>query len=592
MIDFKLWYTAVLLIIMTVFLVKEIFETDIVLFSILLLLLAGGVINLDEMFVGFSNHGMLTVALLFVVAAGLQNTGGIEKLEKYLLGKNSSGVSKKLLRFLPIVGSVSAFFNNTPIVAMLIPMIRHWTKKHHMALSKFLIPLSYATILGGLCTLIGTSTNLVIHGLMLNNGMKGWGFFELSPVGIPVAIFGILFIATVGHRLLPDRKEPALSLGENTREFVVVMRVEPIYPHIGKSIEDAGLRHLKGLFLFQVERNSHVISPASPDELIYQGDRLFFTGLPETIMELQKIPGLSVIKDASFDLKNYDSDTTGTFEVVISPNSPLIGKNVRESNFRSVYDAVIIAIHRSGERISRKVGDIVMHAGDTLLIIAKKGFMDRWYHSRDFYLVSRSVEVTSKPHKYLIFSMVVLITMIIAMGTGVIPILAAVAIAAVLLLITRCITPHDARTSIDLKVLLVIACSFGISKGVENSGLANLLAKELIQAVGILGPLGILAGVYFCTNLYTEIITNNAAAAMIFPIAISVAQQAQMDPRPLLLALTIAASASFSTPIGYQTNMMVYGPGGYKFKDFLKIGIPLNISIGILTVAIIYLLYF
>jgi len=309
-------------------------------------------------------------------------------------------------------------------------------------------------------------------------------------------------------------------------------------------------------------------------------------------MEIQRVPGLSLLKDAVFNLKNHDSDDVGTFEVVISSNSPLIGKNVRDSNFRSVYDAVIVAIHRSGERVRQKIGDIVMHAGDTMLIAAKRSFIEHWYNSRDFYLVSRSVEVLSKPRRYFYFSFGVLIAMIVAMASGVVPIVVAVSIAALMLLVSRCISPQDARSSIEWSVLLIIASTFGISRAMGNSGLAQFLAYQLIHVLGSLGPLGLLAGVYFITSFYTEIITNNAAAALVFPITLAMTQQSGIDPRPFMMAITIAASASFATPIGYQTNLMVYGPGGYKFKDFLKIGIPMNIFVGIVTITIISLIYF
>jgi di/tricarboxylate transporter len=346
------------------------------------------------------------------------------------------------------------------------------------------------------------------------------------------------------------------------------------------------------LFLFQIERNQKIIAPVGHDEKIQLGDRLFFTGLPRTIIELQKTPGLTVLKDTTFDLKDYNSDELKAYEAVISPSSPLIGYNVRESNFRGRYNAAILAIHRSGERIQKKIGDIVLHAGDTLLLLARPTFLKDWYNSRDFYLVSESEKVPSKPRWYSVFSLSVLGLMILFMALDILPILASVCIAAVILIISKCITPQEARKSIEWSVLLIIACSFGIAKALDNSGVAYFLADKLILVVGSLGILGILAGVYFMTSLYTEIITNNAAAALLFPIALSSAHQAGVDPRPFLIAVALAGSACFATPLGYQTNLMVYGPGGYKFKDFLTIGIPMNIFIGCVAVALIYLLNF
>ncbi len=591
MFDFEFIYTGTLIIIMTVILIREILEPDITVFSTLILLVVGGIITVEEAFSGFSNQGMLTVGFLFIVASALHRTDILNIIAGRLL-KTGGSLSSKLIRLMLPVSAFSAFFNNTPIVAMFIPVLRQWTRKSDHPVSKFMIPLSYASILGGICTLIGTSTTLVVHGLMIENGMSGFSFFEISRVGVPLALTGLLAVSLIGHRLLPKRKDPLVELGENTREFVVEMKVEPEYTHVGKSIEQAGLRHLKGLYLFQIERDERILPTVGPDEEIKVGDRLFFTGLPATIIELQRTPGLTIIKDPEFDLKNYDSDRLGTFEVVVSENSPLIGKNVRESQFRSRYQAVILAIHRSGERIRKKVGDIVIHSGDTLLIMARRDFAKNWYHSRDFYLVSRAETPPSKPRWYSWLSLAVLTAMIVAMATGFLPILAAVCLASVILIISRCISPEDARKSVDWKVLLIIASAFGISRAMINSGVAGYIATNLITALGAIGPLGLIAGTYFIGSLYTEIITNNAAAALVFPVALAVSQQAGLDPHPFLITLAIAASASFATPIGYQTNLMVYGPGGYRFKDFLRIGIPMNILIGVIAVAIIYLIYF
>ena len=592
MLDFSFWYTIVILVLMTIILVKELFEPEITIFSTLLVLVIGKVINVKEALIGFSNSGMLTVGVLFVVAEALKQTGVLNQFDSVFLGNNQKRISTKLLRFLFPVSSLSAFFNNTPIVAMLIPTIHSWAKKHDFSVSKFLIPLSYAAILGGTCTLIGTSTNLVVHGLMIESGIEGMSFFEITKVGLPIAIIGILIITTVGHRVLPDRKEPMIELGENSREFVVELKVESNYQHLESTVEEAGLRHLKGLFLFQIERDKQILAPIAPDEKILLGDRLFFTGLPATIVELQKTRGLSLIKDTSFDLKNYDSNFLRTFEAVISPSSPLKGINVRESNFRSRYNAVIIAIHRNGERIQKKIGDIVLRAGDTLLILARRDFLNKWYNSKDFNLVSESENIPSKPRQYSYISLTVFIMMILAMAFKIMPIVIATSIAAVILVIARCISRRDAQRSIQWNVLLVIASAFGISKALENSGVAQFLADQLISSVGSLGIMGILTCVYFITSFYTEIITNNAAAALVFPIALATANQAGIDPRPLAIAVAIGASASFATPLGYQTNLMVYGPGGYKFTDFLKIGIPMNIIIGALAIVLIYFWYF
>jgi len=589
--DFAFIYTSLVLILMTVVLVFELLEVDIAIFSSLLLLIIGGVVSPKEAFSGFSNHGMLSIGFLFIVAGALQKTAALDYLGHVVLGEGKN-IEKTLLRFLPGVASISAFFNNTPIVSVLIPTIVNWAKKKNISPSKLLIPLSYAAMLGGLCTLIGTSTNLVVHGLMLEYGMDGFTFFEISKVGIPMAVVGVLLLSFFGHRILPDRKEPLVELGSKTREFVAEMKVGNGFEKIGLSIEEAGLRHLKGLFLFQIEREKKILTSVSPDEKIYLNDRLFFVGMPETIMDLRKIKGLKLLADTVFDPSNYDSEEVSTFEVVISSNSPLIGKCVRESKFRTYYDAVIIAIHRSGDRIKEKIGNIVLKPGDTLLILANRDFINRWYNRKDFFLVSKSASVNSKPKIYSYLSLAVLILMITMMALQVVPVLLAVSTASMILIISGTISPYSARNSVDWKVILVIASAFGIAKGMLNSGVASFLADKIIFLSDSLGPVGLIAMIYFTTSFYTEVITNNAAAALVVPVAVSISGTTGVDPMPLMIAVAIAASASFATPIGYQTNLMVYGPGGYKFKDFLKIGIPMNIIMGIIAITLIYLIYY
>jgi len=589
---FSFYYTSILLVLMTVILIKEWLEVELTLFGILLLLLAAKVITLEEAFAGFSSESMLSVGLLYIVAGALENTGALHNIGHYLLGKERSAVPWKLMRLTVPLTTASAFINNTPLVAMTIPIVRSWAEKNHYALSKFLIPLSYATILGGVCTLIGTSTNLVVQGLLVKNGLPGMSFFEISKVGVPVAIAGVLFICLLGHFLLPDRKEPIVELGEKTREFVIELRVTEEFENVGKTVEDAGLRHLTGLFLFQIERDGKIIAPARPDDRIYVGDRLFFTGLPKTILQLQKTPGMQLIKDSHFDLKQYDSAQIKTYEAVISASSPLVGKNVRDSNFRTQYGAVIIAIHRNGERIQKKIGDVVLHPGDTLLLLADNNFFRQWYHSADFYLISSTEPISSKPRWQARFSLLVLITIVALTVLNVLPLIAAAGFAAILLMVTGCITPVEVKSQIDWRVLIVIACAFGISSAVAKSGIADLLSHAILTCNHYFGIIGALAGIYCITNIYTTFISNNAAAAMLFPVALVTARHLNTDIMPFAVTVAIAASFAFATPIGYQTNLMVYGPGGYKFTDFIRIGLPLQLLVGVLAVILLYVVYF
>lgn len=587
-----MYYTATIIILMSLALVREIVKPPVVVFGALVLLIIGGVITIDEAFAGFSNQGMLTVGMLFVVSAALQASGIFETLIHNLLGDHNTNPVRRYFRLLFPVAGLSAFLNNTPIVASLIPMIKSWAKKHNIPTSKFLIPVSYAAILGGTCTLIGTSTNLIVHGLLLENGLPGFEFFEITRIGLPVALIMVTLLAFASHYLLPDRRDVVTKLGEKTREFVSELKVTAEYPHLGKTVEQAHLRHLPGLFLFQIHRNDEFISPVAPDEKIKQGDRLFFTGLTDTIYDLQKTPGLQVVKDPEFDVRNLDSDKVKTYEAVISTNSPLIGQTVRDSNFRDRYNGVILAIHRSGSRVNKKVGDIVFQPSDTLFILAQKGFDQRWYHSKDFSLVSPSVEIFAKPRWKGNLALILLLVMVIAAATKLVPIILAAAIAAMLMVLFGIINVEEARKSVNWGILLMIACSFGIARGLQNSGLATLIAHNLINLLDFAYPVGIIAGLFVVTSMFTWIITNNAVAALMFPIALSITQALNVDPRPFMLTLALAASTCFATPIGYQTNMMVYSTGGYKFSDFLRIGVLMNLIIGILVTTLVYFWFF
>jgi di/tricarboxylate transporter len=584
--DFAFWYTLFLLILMTVFLVKEWFEPELVLAATLLLLVVGKVVTVREAFSGFSNEGLLSIALLFILAGALYNTGALNQLGQVILGKPGGSLRGKLARLMIPVSISSAFVNNTPIVAVLLPVVRGWTEKYGYSPSKFLIPLSYAAILGGMCTLMGTSTTLIVHGMLIDHGMPGLGFFEISRVGVPVALLGIGYLVALGPRLLPERKHPIVELSESTREFVIELKVTPEYPHVGKTVEEAGLRHLKGLFLFQIEREGKLIAPASPEERLRPGDRLFFTGLPKTILELQRTPGLQLIKDSHFDLKRYDASEIRPYEAVVSPSSPLVGKNVRESNFRARYNAVIIAIHRSGERIRKKIGDIVLQPGDTLLVLADRHFRQRWYNSRDFYLISDSVQVPSKPPRQMWLAVGALLGTVLLAAFQILPLLAAAGLAVLGLLVSRTISLHEAQEAMNWRVLILIGCALGISVAIQKSGVGQVLGNGLVRLALPLRTLGVLAAIYFLTSGYTSLISSNATVAIVFPIALAASQALHADFRPFALAITIAAAASFASPIAYPTNLMVFGPGGYRFGDYFRVGILLQVAAGIVLIAV------
>ncbi len=596
------YFTLGIVLAMIIALALEWAGTDVVLFGALSVLMLSGVITPTEAFSGFSNTAMLTVAILFVVSAAIQNTGALNGFVSFFLGTSKKGgMPVLLLRMMAPIAFLSAFINNTPIVVIFAPIVRKWAEKLDLPPSKFLIPLSFATVLGGLCTLIGTSTNLVVHGLLIENGMKGLSLFELAKIGIPCAIIGLLYLAFVGYRLLPTRKGLRSAVVESAKEYVVEMKVKKGCELIGKNVEQAGLRNLRGLFLIDIEREGKSLGPVAPKEVVLAEDRLLFAGIPSAVVDLQEIPGLIPAAHEMFE-KDFSRMRTHLVEAVVSSGSPVLGKTVKECNFRGKYGAGVIAVHRNGERVNDKVGSIRLQAGDTLLLFTDENFINNWKDSQDFYLTSY---IKDRPpdaqHKAMIVLVISILMILFAVfgESGLLPnlggepisILQASLAAAVLLFLTKCIPAREAKASIRWDVLIAIASSFGISKALQNSGAAELVAQGILKTASSFGPVGALAAVYIMTMMVTELLSNNAAAALIFPIALSTASQLGVDARPFLIAVTIAASAGFMTPIGYQTHLIVQGAGGYKFSDYFKVGLPLNLLAAILSILIIPLFW-
>jgi len=571
-------------------LVFEILAPDVIVFSALGVLLLTDVLSVKDALVGFSNNGMLTVGILFIVAYAAQSSGLLEFFASRVMGKGGKeGVA--LVRMMLPVSAMSAFLNNTPIVAMFTPTIRDWALRNNFSPSKFLLPLSYASIFGGICTLIGTSTNLVVDGLMRQSLGQSLGMFELAWVGIPCALAGILFMLVIGARLLPSRTDLSEEFTSSGREYLLEMKVAKDSPLIGRSVESAGLRQLDQLYLVEIERDGQWIAPVTPAEILASGDRLFFSGVAEGVVKVQSIPGLVSSHERELCAELHRTGEGRVIEAVVSRSSPMLGKTLKEGNFRARYDAAVLAVHRHGEILKSPLGKLVLKPGDTLLLLAGEDFFKRWNQARDFYMISKMSDMPVVNRRKTLITVVTLVGMILLAACGIMDILKAAVLAAMILLFTRCVTVVEARRSIELNVLIVIAASLGISKALAQTGAAEWLAEVMISYVQGAGPIGLLAAIYIVTSLATEVITNNAAAALIFPIAISAAQQAQLDPRPFAVAIAVAASASFATPIGYQTNLMVYGPGGYRFRDFLKVGIPFNLLFMLVAIGVIPLVW-
>jgi di/tricarboxylate transporter len=554
------------------------------------LLAAFRVITPGEAFAGFGNSGMLTVAALYVVAAGLRDTGVMDHVADRLLGRVETE-GRALVHLALFLIPVSAFLNNTPIVAMMVPVVVGWCRGRQISPSRLLIPVSFLTILGGCCTLIGTSTNLVVQGLLIKEKMRPMGLFELGGVGIPCALIGAVYILTIGRRLLPDRKELIEQLGESRREYLVEMLVQPGSRLEGKKVGDAGLRHLPGLFLIEIDRDGTIIGPVDPQEELQANDRLVFTGVVSTIVDLERIPGLVPAADATYDVAPEKRRGRQLCEVVISPTSPLNGQTIRDADFRALYDAAVVAVHRNGARLTNKIGDIEMRPGDTLLLQAGTHFARAYRNNPDFYLVSDVPGSQPLRSDKAWAAAAVLVALIAAMSTEVIDVTVAAFLAAGLMVGLRCLTASDARRSVEWPVLIAIGASFGLGTALMKSGVARGFAGFLVEMTQGTGPWASLAALYLGTMVLNEVVSNNASAVLAFPFAMETARQLGVNERPFVIATALAASLAFASPIGYQTHMMVYGPGGYRFGDFVRVGLPLNLILWVVAVILIPLIW-
>jgi di/tricarboxylate transporter len=573
------WWTLAVLVASIGLIIWTRIGAELVLLGALIVLLLSGVLTPEQALAGFSNPGVITVALMFVIVAGIRETGGVEFLVSTVLGR-PRGVARAQARLMLPTLLISGFLNNTPVVATFIPAVLVWSRRLGLTASRLLIPLSYASILGGTSTLIGTSTNLAVNGLWTARTGDGLGMFEISWVGVPVALAGLAYVLLFGRRLLPDRKPPSAGFA-NPREYTVEMRVREQGPLVGKTIEEAGLRHLQGLFLVEIDRGGTIIPSVSSTERLQSGDHLVFAGVTESVVELHKIAGLEPATQ-TFDLRNPDRRLV---EVAIAPKSDLAGRTIREGRFRSTFGASVIAVARHGERMRGKIGDIRLEPSDTLLIEADPSFLERHRHSRDFLMMSELPDSHALRHERAWLSWLILGGVVLSAALGWVDILKATMAGAALMLLTGCCSPAAARRNIDTSILLAIAAAFGLGAALEVSGVASAIAGGLLALAGD-NLLLLLICTYLATTLLTELVTNNATAVLMFPIVIAATESAGANPLPFVIAIMMGASASFATPIGYQTNLMVYGPGGYRFSDYLRFGLPLNILCGVVTVLV------
>ncbi|WP_138430293.1 SLC13 family permease [Fodinibius saliphilus] len=576
----------------------DVWSPDAVLVTALAIATASGVISLEEAFLGFGNTTLVALGSLYVVGTGLRESGALDQASEFILGKKTRSVQRILLRLCPSVSVYSAFLNNTPIVAMGIPAIRSWAKKKNIPASKLLMPLSYAAILGGMCTLIGTSTNLITHGLLQSHGFEGFSFFELAWVGVPCAISGLIYLVFVSPKLTPARRDIRYQ-EELKRKLLVELEITDGAEVIGKEVGEAGLTVFPGFYLSRINRNEQEIAPVPENEKLRAGDHLFYAaegGIAAKKPNLTGYPGLRLAFQPPRTIRRDEKDRE-LHQVVVKEGSRLVGATVGEAKLLERFGAAVTGVRRKGERIDEPLGEFVLHPGDVLLLDTGRGFRGAYEGTEDFFLTSEAggevpgdvseIKEERPGGKDLYISIAVLVGIIGLVAFGFMHIALAGVLGVAVLLAFNVIEAGEARQSIDWTVLIVIGSALGLGRAMEVSGTSVIIGQGLVDLTSIYGPRTVLAGVVIVTVILTELITNNGAVALMFPIALSIAETQGLAARPLFIGITLAASMSLLTPIGYQTNLMVYGPGNYKFTDFFKVGFPLQLVLWAVVIILV-----
>lgn len=583
------WITAVVVLGVLVALGRDLAPPVLVVLTGVVVLLLADVLDTSAALAGFANPAPVTVAALYIVARAVQRTGAVTAAVEAVLPSASEGPPTPrhvLARLLPPVMATSGLLNNTPIVAVLAPDLVTWAESRGMSASRLLIPLSYGAILGGVLTAVGTSTTLVVSGLMEQAGMAPLGLLEPLRLALPVAVLGGVVVVTLAPRLLPERRPAHSALRGGARSFTVEVRVLEGGSIDGSTLAQAGLRALTGVYCVQVRRGQRVIAPVAPDTELRGGDVLTFVGDVQRVVDLQHRRGLALSE--AHHAHGLGGAAQGFYEAVVGPSSALVGTTLKAVGFRAAYGAAVVAIHRAGEPVEDKLGEVPLRVGDTLLCMAGPGFERRAEGSGAFVLVAAMGADAPLDTRRSRLVLAVLAAMLVLAGSGLLTILEAALAAAVALVGLRALTTSQARHAVDLPVILVIAGAFGLGAAVEGSGLAQVVAGMIATATAPLGSAGVVIGLLVLVVLLTEVVTNNAAAVLAFPIAVSAAETAAVDVRLLLVAVAVAASLSFVTPLGYQTNLMVHGLGGYRFGDFARLGVPTSIvTVSTLAVTVL-----
>lgn len=576
-----------ILILAVVLFMTERLPIDLVALLIMAILLLSGIISPEEGIAGFSNTATVTVGAMFVLSAALFRTGAVNKIGEIgsRLFKHNFWIALTVL--MVMVGGLSAFINNTPVVALFIPIMMKIASETSTSPSRLLMPISFASMFGGVCTLIGTSTNILIGSIAEKHNIKPFGMFEFSSLGLIFFGIGILYMVIVGVRLIPERRKDEEQMKRfGLGDYLVEIVLQPEAKSVGKTVEEAPLVKELGVEILEVRRSGKRLYLPPSKTILQANDILKVLGDVEKIKRLGERAGITLKSKLDWHDADLQSDEVMLVEAVIAPNSLLENKSLKQARFRNIFGATALAIRHRGEVMHHNIGNTKLRAGDALLIETRIDHLDRLKEHNAFVFVT-DTGLPQFRKKKTIPTLVIMAGVIIAAALGWVPIVISAIVGCVLMVLTKSITLEEAYKAIDWPVIFLLAGALTLGTALEKTGTALFISQILISMVGALGPIALVGALYLLTTLLTETMSNNATAALLAPIAIATANSLGVDPRPLLMAVAFAASASFMTPVGYQTNTMIYGAGQYKFIDFVKVGTPLNLIFWITATILI-----
>lgn len=585
--NFEMIFVFAVLLLAVYLFVTEKLPVDLVALIVMALLLVSGIVTPAEGLAGFSNTATITIAAMFILSAGLFRTGAVTFIGVFInrIFKNSFWIA--ILLVMIIVGVLSAFINNTPVIAIFLPILLGAARETGISASKILMPVSFASMFGGVCTLIGTSTNILVSSIAEKNNLPAFTMFEFAPLGLIMFAVGTAYLLLVGIRLIPERRgqgdlTESFALSEYLTEIVLL----PQAASVGSKIRNSALVRDLDINIIEIRRGDERIQQPTGDVVLLADDILLVRCNLDEIRALQERSGIRFKPQTKWGDESITSEDFRLVEAVIDPNGPLVGSTLQRSNFRENYGATVLAIRHNGKLLREKLSDTVLSAGDLILVEIHVDRLNAFKRSGDLIVTSEQQTVEFRRNKVVI-AVAVVAGVILAASLNFAPIVVTATVGAIVLILTRCITLDEAYQAIEWKIIFLLAGVLSLGVALENTGAARLISTQLISTVGTLGLIALVSAFYILTSLLTEMMSNTATAALLAPIAIATAATLGVNPQPFLVAVTFAASASFMTPVGYQTNTMIYGPGQYKFADFIKVGTPLNIIFWLLATFLI-----